>query len=385
MHVSRLESARQAVNAGADGLVHIFADALIDDTLLTEIKERDVFVIPTLSIIASAANGQPGEGLIADQNLSSYLTQSQGANLKADFGVPADGVNSRFQLDIGLENVRRLYQAGVRILAGSDAPNPGTTYGASIHGELLLLVDAGLTPADALKAATQVPAEAFSLDGRGNLQIGSRADLIVVNGDPTTDITATRDIKHIFKNGFEVDRVLTSAAGAPPEQPVLNNGIVSTFETGRASAFDVDWSITTDQLANGNSTATLTEIEEGAGQTPGGLRVDGTVSTKFFFPWSGAGLFFAPDFSKAYDLSRYDKISFMARGAPRKTSIMFFTKTSMQRPATLTFKITEEWQRYEFALSDFRSAEMNEVYGLAITAGRPKGEFYFELDDVRLD
>jgi imidazolonepropionase-like amidohydrolase len=94
----------------------------------------------------------------------------------------------------------------VEILAGSDAPNPGTAHGASLHHELELLVRAGLTPIEALRAATSAPARRFGLADRGRIAPGQRADLLLVAGDPTADILATRAIERIWKNGAVVER-----------------------------------------------------------------------------------------------------------------------------------------------------------------------------------
>ena len=102
--------------------------------------------------------------------------------------------------------MRQLRAAGVPILAGSDAPNPGTAHGASMHRELELLVDSGLTPVEALRSATLVPARAFGLTDRGRVATGLRGDLVLVNGDPTTDILATRDIAGVWKRGVMIDR-----------------------------------------------------------------------------------------------------------------------------------------------------------------------------------
>lgn len=99
-----------------------------------------------------------------------------------------------------------LSAAHVPILAGTDAGNPGTAPGASLHGELEYLVEAGLTPQQALVAATSAPATAFHLADRGRIAPGLRADLLLVNGDPTADIKATRDILAIWKTAASVDR-----------------------------------------------------------------------------------------------------------------------------------------------------------------------------------
>ncbi len=90
--------------------------------------------------------------------------------------------------------VGALHHAGVPILAGTDAPAPGTAHGLSLHRELELLVLSGLTLLEALASATSEPARAFGFYDRGRIAEGRRADLLLVNGDPSIDITATRDI-----------------------------------------------------------------------------------------------------------------------------------------------------------------------------------------------
>jgi imidazolonepropionase-like amidohydrolase len=76
-----------------------------------------------------------------------------------------------------------------------------------MHGELELLVAAGLTPVQALAAATSAPARAFRLPDRGMIAPGKRADLVLVDGDPTRDIAATRRINSVWKKGVAVDRM----------------------------------------------------------------------------------------------------------------------------------------------------------------------------------
>ncbi len=383
VHISKLEAARDAVNGGADGLVHVFADAAIDDELIANMKTKGVFVIPTLSIIASAADRGLGAGVLQDENLQPYLSKMQLDGLAVSMGGGRD-LSHWFNLDIALENVRLLHEAGIPVLAGSDAPNPGTAYGVSMHGELELLVKAGLSPSEALKAATAASARAFDLNGRGVIAEGARADLLLVNGDPTTDILAVRSIDRIFKNGFEVTRERQDNEKIAAQKPALKEGYISRFETDLSSGFAMNWVTTTDQLANGKSTAALSIITPGAQESSGAMRINGEISTKFFFPWSGAGVFFSEDFTLPFDFSDYKTISFYARGDERELSVLLFTRTSLQRPATKTFNITSDWQFYEIELSSIRGAALDEVFGLAITAGRPKGAFYFELDDVRL-
>jgi imidazolonepropionase-like amidohydrolase len=111
------------------------------------------------------------------------------------------GMFPRLKLAYAEAAVTALHRAGVPILAGTDAPSPGLAHGLSIHHELELLVRSGLTPLEALASATSEPARAFGFRDRGRIAEGLRADLVLVNGDPTVDITATRDIVGIWKLG----------------------------------------------------------------------------------------------------------------------------------------------------------------------------------------
>ena len=80
-------------------------------------------------------------------------------------------------------------------------------YGATLHGELELLVDGGLTAVQALAAATSAPARAFQLADRGFVRPGMRADLVLVEGDPTRDILATCNLITVWKRGAPVTRL----------------------------------------------------------------------------------------------------------------------------------------------------------------------------------
>jgi imidazolonepropionase-like amidohydrolase len=116
------------------------------------------------------------------------------------------------------DNVRRLADAGVSVLAGTDAPNPGTVFGASLHRELELLVRCGISPAQALAAATTGPTRVFGLPDRGRVAAGQRADLVLVSGNPLTDVTATRGIERIWRAGIACDRRAFAASAAETEQ-----------------------------------------------------------------------------------------------------------------------------------------------------------------------
>jgi len=90
----------------------------------------------------------------------------------------------------------------VKIIAGTDTPIGFLTPGYSLHKELELLVEAGLTPIEAIKSATITPAEFFNLDGKmGSIEVGKRADLLILNNNPSLNIKHTRDIITVISKG----------------------------------------------------------------------------------------------------------------------------------------------------------------------------------------
>jgi imidazolonepropionase-like amidohydrolase len=98
-------------------------------------------------------------------------------------------------------------RAGVIVLAGTDAPMPEIYPGFSLHEELALLVDAGLSPRDALRAATLRPAQFLGLSAtQGSIDVGKRADLVLLDADPTRDIRHTRSIRAVVLDGRLLQR-----------------------------------------------------------------------------------------------------------------------------------------------------------------------------------
>jgi imidazolonepropionase-like amidohydrolase len=125
-------------------------------------------------------------------------------NLSGDFNTYPAG-----DFQAAMATVAALHAAGVPILAGTDASHlgaPGMAHGVSLHGELQLLVRAGLTPTEALRAATSVPATTFGLTDRGRIAHGARADLVLVDGDPTATISDTLSIRSVWRSGSRTAR-----------------------------------------------------------------------------------------------------------------------------------------------------------------------------------
>ncbi len=201
-HISTWDAARLAVRAGVDVLGHAATDAAVPPRLVEELRARRVAVVPTLAMVAGA-HGDPDRGgarLGADSRVTPYLAE------RARRGLAAPARPDTRRLERALTSVGALHAAGVPLLAGTDAPNPGTAYGVSLHAELRLLVRAGLSPVAALAAATSVPARTFGLRGCGRIRPGRQADLLLVAGDPTRDIACTLDIAAVWRHGVRLDR-----------------------------------------------------------------------------------------------------------------------------------------------------------------------------------
>jgi imidazolonepropionase-like amidohydrolase len=100
--------------------------------------------------------------------------------------------------------VREFRAAGGLVAVGTDAGNPLLVPGASLHEELALLVAAGLTPIDAITAATRYGAQVLATDSLGMVAPGKVADLVILNRNPVEDITATRDIAWVMVRGRQI-------------------------------------------------------------------------------------------------------------------------------------------------------------------------------------
>jgi len=202
-HATSAVAARDVVRAGVDVLAHVPIDAMHDE-LIEEVSARGVAVIGTLVTIDGFAGAPSGPALLADPDLAPVIGPAWGEVLRASTdrwrapGMP--------DVTIAMRNIARLTAAGVTVLAGTDAPNPGTLHGASLHRELELLVAAGLTPGQALVAATSEPARVFGLRDRGRIEPGMRADLLLIDGDPLAEIRDTRRIRAIWRGGVPCDR-----------------------------------------------------------------------------------------------------------------------------------------------------------------------------------
>lgn len=376
VHVGTLEHALDAIALGADGLAHVWVDELVDERQAARIAETGAFVIPTLSVITASMGGAAMEDELLEAAGETPLSSMQRQSLAGRFsGGDADAASET--AETAIENVRRLHGAGVQLIAGTDAPNPGTASGLSLHGELRLLARAGLGAAEVLRAATSTPASLFALDDRGRIDEGRIADLVLVDGDLEHDLSLSTGIVAIWKDGYPVERGLVEAA--PAVSPAPETTLIADFEEGTGATLGTGWQVTTDGMLGGASTAVL--AAEG-----GTLRIRGHVATGFLFPWAGAIYFPGGQPMQPVDFSDRETLRFRTRGDGRTYVVMLFGGgPGAAVPPSLPFTAPQEWTEVEIPLARFPTAAPHIIGGLAFVAqGPPLGAFAFELDDVEI-
>ena len=175
-HISSRGGAKDLIDTGIDGFVHMWKDAPASQSFLDSISARGMFVVPTVSVM---------EGIIE------YYRQNR---IRVPFS----------QLEMLLDEVARLHQSGIRLLAGTDPPNVGLDYGSSLHNELRLYVQAGLSPLAALKTATSSPNEIFSLGDIGVIREGQLANFNLIDGDPLLRMEEISQMESIWAGGKKI-------------------------------------------------------------------------------------------------------------------------------------------------------------------------------------
>ncbi len=190
-HVVSVGTMRAALDAGVDIVTHTSVSADLGADLEREIAQRAVTIIPTLSMMDGVVHA-------IGRRLTVRLLSLVVKDLRMDYRHARAAVAS-------------FHHAGRTVLVGTDANDEPKApfhppHGRSVHEELARLVEAGLTPAEALDGATRLAADTFGLHDRGSITPGRRADLVLVAGDPIRDITSTRDITGVWIAGTRIAR-----------------------------------------------------------------------------------------------------------------------------------------------------------------------------------
>ena len=225
-HVFYHEDAVDLVDAGVDGFAHLVRDLEMNDPLVAAIVERGVYVMGNMSgsqrstyaeLPSWLRDGDPLFRLVQETVFPEVVSRMRGSFADRDTASVADRQESYAILE---RSLAKLNAAGARIILGADTGLQDHFFGLAAHRELEAMVQAGMTPAEGIVAATSRGAEYLRLDTMGSLVPGRSADFLVLDANPLDDITNTRRIASIYVDGAEVDRATLRAkllARAPTE------------------------------------------------------------------------------------------------------------------------------------------------------------------------
>jgi imidazolonepropionase-like amidohydrolase len=214
VHTSTCREVQGAVRAGADGVEHGVVREPIDKDTIRLLVENKTFYCPTICVIEAPLRIAGGFNPESDSLLSQTILPAVWASINnpASFSSQARANPEKMEarkrmLQQAVENLQQVYRAGVPICLGTDSGNEATFPGYSVHREMELLVQAGITPMRAIQAATMTAARYCRIDSRaGSIRVGKRADLLIVDGNPLESISALRRIKFVVIGGKVVDR-----------------------------------------------------------------------------------------------------------------------------------------------------------------------------------
>jgi imidazolonepropionase-like amidohydrolase len=223
VHATELIVAKAALRAGADYLVHSVFDEPVDDEFIELAKRNHVLYCPTLFVVGGyplALSNQwratPEEARRADPEILAAMDDLN--------DIPADKWPERVTKlmaeakpvpppTIGMQNLKKVHNAGITIVMGTDAGNIGTLHGPSIYREMRLMQESGLTPLEVLRSATTDGAKALGMEkDLGVIEPGRLADLVILDADPLADSGNLARIYRVIKDGrvYDPDELMKS-------------------------------------------------------------------------------------------------------------------------------------------------------------------------------
>lgn len=212
-HVFYLADAKRLVQDGVDMLAHSIRDQEVDMAILSLLKEKNVYYIPTLEVEESFFAYAEHPLWMDSPFFKGAVTPGvnrmlNSAAYKQKTGKDQTTPVHKAAFQTALVNLKKVHDYGAPIAFGTDSgANPFRIPGWAEHRELQLMVEAGITPLEAIRSATAVNAKMLQLNEKtGTISEGKAADLVVLDADPSVDIHNTEKIAMVFHNGREVKR-----------------------------------------------------------------------------------------------------------------------------------------------------------------------------------
>ena len=218
-HIFYLEDAKDLLKAGVDMIAHSVRDKELDDETIALMKARNVPYCPTLTREISTFVYESTPAFFTDPFFlkeadRDVMTQLQEPARQKAMASSATAQRYKAGLEIAKRNLKKASDAGVLIVMGTDSgPSPERFQGFFEHLEMSMMAEAGMTPADVVRASTLNGARALGRNDIGGLTPGMWADFVVLTQNPAKDISATRSIKSVWIGGVELRRGAGDPAG----------------------------------------------------------------------------------------------------------------------------------------------------------------------------
>lgn len=360
-HTVTVNGAKLAATAGVTAIVHAIQDREADDELVALLQKNQVYYAPTLAVY------EPRPGRSANTNAAQdhLTTLRQAASRK---------------------NLQRFAKAGIAIALGTDAGINSTFFGESSLRELELLVEFGLTPAEALIAGTANSAAVLGLQqDRGTIETGKRADFVLIKGSPWQNISDYRQNEYVFVDGKMLVKQgqLTAPQGPALPKTTAAPAVLDDFEradnltlTLASRQADLDFGFPRSQL-----------LTQRVPRDSGGMAL--FLSAKMAIKEAPKALIVLPTSPGAFapvNTTGFNGVQFEVRGDSQQYLVELVSTTGV---VSKTFHATQHWQQLQLAFSDFSATANNaqfsaeNVIAVKVGAQRAAGEtFWLELDNV---
>jgi len=208
-HIFYYDDALRLLEMGTGMVAHSVRDVALDEAFVMALDRSGVCYVPTLirEVSTFAYAETPGffdDPFFQRQANAEQLARVNDPDFRQSMAESEAAAAYRVALDQAMENLGYLAEAGARIGFGTDSGPPARFPGYFEHLELEMMVDAGMSPEAALLSATGRAADCIGADDIGTLEPGNWADFLVLEADPTADITATRTLRRVYMAGRAV-------------------------------------------------------------------------------------------------------------------------------------------------------------------------------------
>ena len=377
-HTVTLERAKIAARAGVDVIAHGVGDARVDAELVKLLKEKHTAYVSTMAVFESKT--WPPSALLASflEPAALRITAKM-----SNASTPETAARRRRWANLNA-NLAALFEGGVAVGSGTDAGVTGTLHGRSSLRELELMVGAGMTPLQAITAATSASARAIHVDAeRGTIEPGKLADLVMVNGAPHERIEDIYKVAGVWLGGRRLDlprlqRDIASGQITPlPARPAV--ALIDDMEHDRTSLDTLR--VNASDTGHDNSKALFQRVARLKGnhalafQARMGEKPD--PFAQIWFPLSRGGI-------EPVDASRFHGIQFEVRGEGSYKLIAHTRSVRIGSQPEAAFQAGPAWSRVAIPFHKLTGLDPHEILIVAFEIARPAGTHgWLELDNVR--